>query len=217
MKTGIIFSAMLLTGCAPVAVLGGGDLTAFEGAGGAATTYCRAAGSDYTYKLYGQPCYASDVAVSEADFDKAHGQPARAMQADDAQVASFHDFLAASFGAQAAQPFTGSDQTEVQSCVADAIADGIPATDQDSMLRAVNTSSLTPSSAAAFKKWLGLDYAHGPVVQPDVNNPATYAGGVSHYQDGTPVAPRDPAIERRVRANLPKHCPDIAGRVRRIF
>lgn len=203
---------LVLAGCGPAAVLGVGDLTAFDGAGGKTTTYCRAAGSDYTYKVYGQPCYASDVAISAADFGTTRPTPV-----DDAQIASFRDFLAASFGAQAASPFTGSDQAEVKGCVADAIADGIPALEQDAMLKAVNSSTLTPSSAASFKKWLGLDYTHGPVVPPDPNNPATYAGGVSHYQDGTAVQPRDPAIEQRVRANLPKHCPDISDRIRRLF
>jgi hypothetical protein len=51
------------------------------------------------------------------------------------------------------------------------------------------------------------------MVKPDINNPATYEGGVPHYADGTRADGTATAdLDRRIASNAMQVCPDLVAK-----
>jgi hypothetical protein len=85
------------------------------------------------------------------------------------------------------------------------------------MLAAANRRSISADDDLLFQKWFGISLIHGAVAQPKPGDPSTYAGGTLHYADGTPVAPPDPALKARVKANAARYCPALADQYATYF
>lgn len=117
-----------------------------------------------------------------------------------------------------AQPgYSSGEWGNIAGCLGPSLVRGIPAGDQATMLKAVNSGKMTPEADALFGKWMGVSPARGQPVEPDPTNPATFAGGKLHYADGTAVADVTPENSTRIQQNAETICPDLVDRYPEIF
>jgi hypothetical protein len=117
-----------------------------------------------------------------------------------------------------AQPgYSSAEWRDIAGCLGPSLVRGIPATDQATMLRAMNAGKMNPDADALFGKWMGVSPARGQPVKPDPTNPATFAGGKLHYADGSAVAEVTPENSTRVQANAQEICPALVEQHPDIF
>jgi hypothetical protein len=118
-------------------------------------------------------------------------------------------------GAANADMFPVDVRDKLVNCAAHAIVVDIPQSDEERMLAAINRGKIGPEDDLLFQKWLVTTYIHGRILEPKIDDPSSYAHSKLHYEDGTPVAPTDPAFKTRIKANMARYCPALADQYAR--
>jgi len=117
-----------------------------------------------------------------------------------------------------AQPgYSSTEWGNIAGCIGPSLVRGIPAQDQATMLRAMNSGTMNSQADALFGKWMGVSPARSQPVKPDPTNPATFAGGKLHYADGSAVADVTAENSTRVQENAATICPNLVDQYPDIF
>jgi hypothetical protein len=121
------------------------------------------------------------------------------------------------FAAEVAGEVSAADLHEMTDCMISAMALGASDKDLDAMTTALNGDPLSRETRDHLAERLGPQVVHGAVVPIKIGDPSSYAGGVPHYQDGTPVKAGDEMAVKRILQRATGICPDLASRYRDLF
>lgn len=102
-------------------------------------------------------------------------------------------------------------------CAAKSMVDGVPVSDQQTMLAAINSRQLTPAADELFIKWFGRSMTHGAILKVDPYDSSTFSGGKLHYQDGTAVEAPPANVKARINSNIEHNCPELLKQYPRFF